>query len=639
MKKIHELFLNALSFLDEDIIERNTVLRNSLLQKASATAAQAPRRTKKTFRTALLAACLCLVLIAGAIAVPMMLRPDEPSPQPPVARIEKTSVSGETEIYTVTYEDGSVATFTVINKTQNGISGLEVNDAGIFSLRMTSGNALQIGSGIGLRQVGTTAPAGITGATFGEQGELSLNLANKQDLSLGQVEKAGAMLLSAAEINEAGELTLRLPTGEAINLGRVVGEKGEDGIGIAEITLVGGSDLTITLTDGTAINLGNIKGADGKSAYEIYCEAYGYEGTEEEWLFDLVNGGLAIKQKFTVTFDSVGGSQITPQEVTDGSKATEPTPPTRYGYTFLGWYYGEELWSFNGYSVTQNMTLTAKWEAVQYFLEQSNFDLHFNLQGGSFTMVPFIKRFNEDAQREETVYGFHYDFESGWTYSIPTKEGYRFLGWTWEGQETPVRGTPSVQILNVMDYDGYSNGGSLYQEEGVATASLNFRLESIPLLTAHWEPLDAVLFDLLPVSGDYISHPKFSQYLIIGAPEGTEVRAIADGFVTSCSASGGDYPKTRITIVMDDGLAYHIQGVTNEGWKVGDRIHKGDVIGQIVLTDISSVLAANGFLTVPHCFLAFNHYFWVDNKPDKITYPDAHTLFTEECLAAIGYTK
>ena len=33
-------------------------------------------------------------------------------------------------------------------------------------------------------------------------------------------------------------------------------------------------------------------GTDGKSAYELYKEKFGYEGTEEQWLSDLINGKL-----------------------------------------------------------------------------------------------------------------------------------------------------------------------------------------------------------------------------------------------------------------------------------------------------------------------------------------------------------
>ena len=46
------------------------------------------------------------------------------------------------------------------------------------------------------------------------------------------------------------------------------------------------------------------EGTEGKSAYELYCELFGYEGTEEQWLIDLRTGALI---SFNVTFDLNGG--------------------------------------------------------------------------------------------------------------------------------------------------------------------------------------------------------------------------------------------------------------------------------------------------------------------------------------------
>ncbi len=64
---------------------------------------------------------------------------------------------------------------------------------------------------------------------------------------------------------------------------------------------------------------------------------------------------------FTVTFDTQCSLEIPSQEVACGMKATEPTVPKRSGYKFEGWFVGDEKWSFIGYSVTENITLTAKW--------------------------------------------------------------------------------------------------------------------------------------------------------------------------------------------------------------------------------------------------------------------------------------
>lgn len=62
-----------------------------------------------------------------------------------------------------------------------------------------------------------------------------------------------------------------------------------------------------------------------------------------------------------ITFDSKGGSYVEPQFVTDTTK--EPTPPTKPGYDFAGWYTDEETndkFEF-GNTLSDNPTLYANW--------------------------------------------------------------------------------------------------------------------------------------------------------------------------------------------------------------------------------------------------------------------------------------
>ena len=63
---------------------------------------------------------------------------------------------------------------------------------------------------------------------------------------------------------------------------------------------------------------------------------------------------------YMVTFDSAGGSDVPSQEVVSGNLATEPTAPTREGFTFAGWYLGDTAYNFNT-PVTGNITLVAHW--------------------------------------------------------------------------------------------------------------------------------------------------------------------------------------------------------------------------------------------------------------------------------------
>ncbi|MCK9470872.1 MAG: InlB B-repeat-containing protein [Bacilli bacterium] len=158
------------------------------------------------------------------------------------------------------------------------------------------------------------------------------------------------------------------------------GIQGEVGNGISAIALTKTEGLvdtyTITYTDGTTSTFTLTNGEDGKSAYQTYIENNPlYTKTESEWLEDLVNGRLATieETKYTVTFNSDGGTLIDSQKVIKGEKATEPTIPIKEGYTFVGWFMGEEKWSFIGYSVTEDITLVAKW------IE----DIDFNIEGAT----------------------------------------------------------------------------------------------------------------------------------------------------------------------------------------------------------------------------------------------------------------
>ena len=68
--------------------------------------------------------------------------------------------------------------------------------------------------------------------------------------------------------------------------------------------------------------------------------------------------------QYTVTFNSNGGSAVTAQTVEAGEKATEPSDPTKDGYTFSGWYTSDTLttaWDFSTDTVNSNITLYAKW--------------------------------------------------------------------------------------------------------------------------------------------------------------------------------------------------------------------------------------------------------------------------------------
>ena len=153
-----------------------------------------------------------------------------------------------------------------------------------------------------------------------------------------------------------------------------------------------------------------------------YTFAFWYLGEDEQtataYDFDTpVTGDITLTakwniNKYTVTFDSYGGTPVPPkQEVEYGLTATKPDEPTLKGHTFAFWYLGEDEQNATAYNfdtpVTENITLTAKWNINKYTVT-------FDSNGG--TPVP-------PAQEVE------YGLTAVEPTSAPTKTGYTFDGW------------------------------------------------------------------------------------------------------------------------------------------------------------------------------------------------------------------
>ncbi len=115
-----------------------------------------------------------------------------------------------------------------------------------------------------------------------------------------------------------------------------------------------------------------------------------------------------ITEGVFVNFDSQGGSAISFLNPVSGTTITLPTPPTRTGYTFGGWYKEAgclNSWNFATDVVTANLTLYAKWTINTY-------SVSFNTQGGS-TIQALTVNYNA-------------------TISVPaqpTRVGYTFVDW------------------------------------------------------------------------------------------------------------------------------------------------------------------------------------------------------------------
>jgi len=138
--------------------------------------------------------------------------------------------------------------------------------------------------------------------------------------------------------------------------------------------------------------------------------------------------------QYTITFDTNGGSEIAPITQDYGTKITAPDKPTRKGYTFKGW--DKEIPET---MPAENMTVKAQWEINQYTIA-------FDINGGS-EIAPITQDYGTEITAPDN----------------PTRKGYTFKGWDKEIPETMPAENMTVKAqweINQYTIAFDTNGGS-----------------------------------------------------------------------------------------------------------------------------------------------------------------------------------
>ncbi len=138
--------------------------------------------------------------------------------------------------------------------------------------------------------------------------------------------------------------------------------------------------------------------------------------------------------KYTITFDTNGGSEIAPITQDYGTEITAPDNLTRKGYTFKGW--DKEIPET---MPAENMTVKAQWEINQYTIA-------FDTNGGS-EIAPITQDYGTEITAPDN----------------PTRKGYTFKGWDKEIPETMPAENITVKAqweINQYTITFDTNGGS-----------------------------------------------------------------------------------------------------------------------------------------------------------------------------------
>ena len=138
--------------------------------------------------------------------------------------------------------------------------------------------------------------------------------------------------------------------------------------------------------------------------------------------------------RYTITFDTAGGSDIAPITQDYGTNITAPANPTRKGYTFKGW--DKEIPET---MPAENITVKAQWEINQYTIA-------FDTNGGS-EIAPITQDYGTEITAP----------------ADPTRKGYTFKGWDKEIPETMPAENMTVKAqweINQYAITFDTNGGS-----------------------------------------------------------------------------------------------------------------------------------------------------------------------------------
>ena len=161
----------------------------------------------------------------------------------------------------------------------------------------------------------------------------------------------------------------------------------------------GGSEIApITQDYGTAIT----------APADPTRKGYTFKGWDKEIPETMPAENITVKaqweiNRYTITFDTAGGSEIAPITQDYGTEITAPDNPTRKGYTFKGW--DKEIPET---MPAENMTITAQWEINRYTIT-------FDTAGGS-EIAPITQDYGTNITAPAN----------------PTREGYTFIGWDME---------------------------------------------------------------------------------------------------------------------------------------------------------------------------------------------------------------
>lgn len=209
-------------------------------------------------------------------------------------------------------------------------------------------------------------------------------------------------------------------------------------------------------------------------------------------------------KKYTVTFDSNGGSAVSSKTVDEGSTVSKPSDPTRSGYTFKGWTLNGNSYDFSS-KVTKDITLVAKWEEVIV----KKYTVSFDSNGGSVISSKTVDEGSKVSKPND-----------------PTRNGYNFAGWTLNGSSYDFSSSVTGNITLIANWT---------QKNYRITISAVDDYSPARILTVYEEGTQITVREIRYTNGTYLcsgDNPNVNKKVVAGITsfkvvlsDGTEVTA------------------------------------------------------------------------------------------------------------------
>lgn len=269
---------------------------------------------------------------------------------------------------------------------------------------------------------------------------------------------------------------------------------------------------------------------------------------------------IALTDPVTVTFDTDGGTSLTPVQVERGSKVNKPSDPSKPHHTFVKWVNGDTDYTFEE-TVDDDITLKAIWQ------EHEKVTVSFDTQGGN-ALAPI------EIYKNETISPI-----------TPVKEHFTFIGWTLNGNPFTFDTVIDANITLVATWQEHekvtvtfnSDGGSdveaktVYKGQSIDQPAnptkLGFKFIEWKWNNVSYNFLDPVVANMelkaIWQKINYVSHPSVANFALPSVLDGKQVETF-DIYVTEAGSDIKIQPEVEVEVILtlangsDNVTVYHV---------------------------------------------------------------------------------